>query len=71
MKDPIDRLSFHGKMEAIMTTRRDFMRSALGGALLGPTLSSIYPVALSADDEKVAKQLAKLDAEFVKANYHR
>jgi hypothetical protein len=46
-----------------MTTRREFMRSALGGALLGPAFSSL----LSADDEKVAKQLAKLDAEFVKA----
>src|ERR1043165_4784612 len=66
LSTPLDASSFHGKMEP-MATRREFMRSALGGALLGPALSSIYPCILAADDEKVAKQLAKLDAEFVKA----
>jgi len=50
-----------------MTTRREFMRSALGGALLGPALSSIYPPILSADDEKVAKQIKKLDERLLKA----
>src|ERR1041384_1383816 len=50
-----------------MATRREFMRSALGGALLSPALSSIYERGLSADDEKVAKELSKLDAQFVKA----
>jgi hypothetical protein len=53
-------------MEA-MATRREFMRSALGGVLLCPALSSLCPRLVSADDEKVAKELAKLDALFVKA----
>jgi hypothetical protein len=65
-KETIDGASFHGKI-GVMATRREFLSSALSGALLGPTLSSIYPRLLNADDEKVAKQLAKLDAEFVKA----
>jgi hypothetical protein len=51
-------------MKAKMTGK---LRIAALGALWVLTLNSICPSALRADDEKVAKQIAKLDAEFVKA----
>jgi hypothetical protein len=46
-------------------TKRD--SQALRRVLVTLALLSVCPPGLSADDEKTAKQLAKLDAEFVKA----
>jgi hypothetical protein len=51
-------------MELYMSRK---LRNVSFGGLLALTLICAQPIVSSADDEKAAKQLAKLDAEFVKA----
>lgn len=50
-----------------MPGRHKLGPSGLMQALVSVAILSTFPFASNADDEKVAKQLAKLDAEFVKA----
>ncbi len=50
-----------------MSCRLEVPPSAIRRAILAVVLASLCPVASSADDEKLAKQISKLDSQLVKA----